>query len=132
MMGDRMPQATLTILNTYRLIGTVEDFSVAIAALAARVEAEGHPNVLSYRFFVSAAHGQARAVIDYADAAAWIGHHDISMTWPEMQALHRAASLSHVTFLGTLTDEIRAWLSGSGLKADIDSGYSAVAGFVRS
>jgi hypothetical protein len=125
-----MTRPTLTILNTYTLRGTVADFTAAITALAARVEAEGHPGVLSYRFFVGH-QGTARAVIDYADPAAWIGHHDISMAWPEMQALHRTAQLSKATFLGPMTDDIRHWLARSGLQAEIESGYVAAAGFVR-
>ena len=123
--------AGLTILNTYTLRGSVGDFKTAIMALAARVEAEGERGVLSYRFFVSADAGLARAVIDYATPKAWIGHHDISMTWPEMTALHGVAALSHVTFLGPITPEIRAWLDRSGLKAQVETGYVASAGFCR-
>jgi hypothetical protein len=121
----------LTILNTYILRGSADDFATAITALAARVEAEGERGVLSYRFFVSAELGQARAVIDYATPEAWIGHHDIAMAWPEMQALHGVAALSHVTFLGPMTPEIRAWLDRSGLKAAVETGYVAAAGFRR-
>ena len=124
--------AGLTLLNTYTLRGGAEDFTTAITALAARVEAEGERGVLSYRFFVSSEMGLARAVIDYATPTAWIGHHDISMTWPEMTALHRVATLSHVTFLGLITPEIRAWLDRSGLKARVETGYVASAGFCRS
>jgi len=123
--------AGLTILNTYTLRGSEADFKTAITALAARVEAEGERGVLSYRFFVSADTGLARAVIDYATPKAWIGHHDISMTWPEMKALHGVAALSHVTFLGPITPEIRAWLDRSGLKAQVETGYVASAGFCR-
>ncbi len=123
--------AGLTILNTYTLRGSVADFKTAITALAARVEAEGERGVLSYWFFVSADAGLARAVIDYATPKAWIGHHDISMTWPEMTALHGVAALSHVTFLGPITPEIRAWLDRSGLKAQVETGYVASAGFCR-
>lgn len=123
--------AGLTILNTYTLRGSVADFKTAITALAARVEAEGERGVLSYWFFVSADAGLARAVIDYATPKAWIGHHDISMTWPEMKALHGVAALSHVTFLGPITPEIRAWLDRSGLKAQVETGYVASAGFCR-
>jgi hypothetical protein len=121
----------LTILNIYRLSGSAADFMAAISILADRVEAEGERGVLSYRFYVNEEAGLARAVIDYATADAWIGHHDISMTWPEMKALHRVAVLSHVTFLGPMTREIQAWLARSGLKAEVESGYVAAAGFHR-
>jgi len=121
----------LTILNTYTLRGSPDEFITAITALAARVEAQGERGVLSYRFFVSAERGLARAVIDYATPMAWIGHHDISMSWPEMKALHGVAVLSHVTFLGPITPEIRAWLDRSGLKAEVETGYVASGGFRR-
>ncbi len=119
----------LTILNHYRLTESPEAFTAAIAALATRVEAEGERGVLSYRFFVSAE--TARAVVDYATPEAWIGHHEIAMAWPEMQALHRVARLSEVVFLGPMTEEIRAWLAASGLQARVESGFVAAAGFHR-
>jgi hypothetical protein len=121
----------LTILNTYTLRGSADDFTRAITALAARVEAEGERGLLSYRFFVNSEAGLARAVIDYATPEAWTRHHDIAMDWPEMKALHGVAALSRVTFLGPMTDEIRAWLDRSGLKAEVESGYVAAAGFRR-
>ena len=123
--------AALTILNTYHLKADAAQFTVAISALAARVEAEGERGVLSYRFFVNAEAGLARAVIDYDSPQAWIGHHDISMGWPEMKALHGVAVLANVTFLGPMTPEIRAWLDRSGLKAEVETGYVAAAGFRR-
>lgn len=126
-----MSAITLTVLNTYKLKKTPEDFRTAIRALAARVQAEGHAGVLSYRFFVSETAGQARAVIDYADAAAWIGHHDIAMVWPEMAALHAVAGLEDVTFLGEMTAQIKDWLRASALTARVTDGYSLAAGFQR-
>lgn len=126
-----MSAITLTVLNTYKLKKTPEDFRTAIRALAARVQAEGHSGVLSYRFFVSETDGKARAVIDYADAAAWIGHHDIAMSWPEMAALHTVAVLHEVNFLGEMTGQIKDWLKGSPLTAQVTDGYSLAAGFQR-
>lgn len=123
--------AQLTILNLYTLKADAEAFVTAITALAARVEREGEPGVLAYRFWVNAGEGTARAVIDYATPQAWIGHHDISMAWPEMQALHRAAALSDVTFLGPMTEDIRTWLAASGLKAQVHTGFTSAAGFRR-
>jgi hypothetical protein len=116
-------------LNHYTLKGRPDEFVVAAQALAARVKSEGHPGVLSYRFF--AGPETARAVVDYADAAAWIGHHEIAMGWPEMKALHQAAGLAHSVFLGCVTDEIRAWLARSGLTVRVEEGYTFAAGFRR-
>lgn len=126
-----MDAPQLTVLNLYRLKGSGAAFTDAITALAMRVEREGARGLLSYRFWVNEAEGTARAVIDYATPQAWIGHHDISMGWPEMRALHAVAALEDVTFLGPLTPDIRAWLAGSSLTAILHEGFSAAAGFRR-
>ena len=81
-----MSEARLTILNLYKLTGTAKDFRTAIERLSARVREEGDPGILSYRFFVNSAENSARGVIDYESPAAWIGHHDLAMAWPEMAA----------------------------------------------
>jgi hypothetical protein len=122
---------SLTVLNLYRLTGTQAGFRAAVSALAARVEAEGERGVLSYRFFVDVTAGAARAVVDYDTPAAWIGHHEIAMAWPEMKALHAAARLEECIFLGSVTPEIRAWIAGSGLTARVVDGFAPAAGFRR-
>ena len=53
------------------------------------------------------------------------------MPWPEMKALHGVAKLVEATFLGDFTQEIRDWLAGSSLTAQIQHGYTAAAGFQR-
>ncbi len=125
----RLP--ALTAFNLYRLTGSADDFRTATRALADRVEAEGHSGVLSYRFFADAQAAIGTAVVDYADTAAWIGHHDIAMGWPEMQAMHRVARLEEVTFLGDVAPEIRDWIAASGLTATLRTGFAVAAGFVR-
>ncbi len=112
----------LTILNLYELRGTPDDFEIAVRALTRRVEAEGHPNVLPYRFFVNASERTARGVIDYKDPDAWIGHHDIAMNWPEMTALHAAATLAEVIFLGPLTADIQTWIESSASRREFVAG----------
>jgi hypothetical protein len=126
-----MTDAGLTILNLYELNGTAEAFREAVARLAVRVEAEGHRGIASYRFFVDEDRYTGRAVIDYTDAAAWLGHHDIAMGWPEMTDLHHAATLVEIIFLGNVTPAILAWIRGSTLKARIRLGGGFAAGFRR-
>lgn len=121
----------LTVLIEYQLIGSEAAFRTAISKLVARVQTAGHPGVLSYRFFVNPGAASARAVVDYASPDAWIGHHDISMAWPEMTAMHQVARLTCVTFLGPLTTEIENWISGSNLNVQLDSGHDFAAGFQR-
>lgn len=121
----------LTVLNHYMLLTDVSQFEHATRALTARVDAEGHKGVLSYLFYVNAGGRSARAVIDYADADAWFGHHDIAMGWPEMKAMHEAASLEEVTFLGAVPPEIEGWLAKSMVRTRVLTGNAFVAGFKR-
>ena len=126
-----MTKAHLTVLNLYSLKGTPSEFRAAIELLADRVRREGHSGVRSYHFYVNTDENSARAVIDYEDAAAWIGHHDIAMACPEMKCLHAVAALSEVTFLGEMTPEIESWIDRSTLTAKLNVGNFFAAGFRR-
>jgi hypothetical protein len=118
-------------VNRYELTQDGAAFARAAAALARRVEAEGHPGVLGYRFFLAAAGREGHGVIDYADPAAWIGHHEIAMGWPEMAGLHAAARLAEIGFFGAATPEIEAWIARSALTARVHAGNRFAAGFLR-
>ena len=65
-------------INEYELLTNEIDFTVAIKAVAERTEREGHPGVLSYQFFVDGALDLASACITYADADAWVAHHEMA------------------------------------------------------
>jgi hypothetical protein len=122
----------LTALLTYRRTAPAAVFAEAAAALSARVEGQGHPGVLSYRFFVDDGSPEARAIVDYRDTDAWLGHHALIGPWPELAALRAAAELTEVRFLGEVSAAMLAWLSGSGLRATVHHGARPVAGFARS
>ena len=126
-----MSETQLTVLNLYTLKGTPEQFCAAIELLADRVQKEGHRGVRSYQFYVNSDANSARAVIDYENAVAWIGHHDIAMAWPEMLGLHAVATLNEVTFLGQMTPEIKGWIDRSSLTAKLNIGNVFAAGFRR-
>ncbi len=122
---------TLIIVNEYRLLAEASDFVAAITALAARVDREGERGVLSYRFHASSLEPAAAAVVHYRDPAAWIGHHETAMVWPEMAGLHRVAKLARVTALGPVTEAIHAWLARSGLVVEWRHFDIRAAGFDR-
>jgi hypothetical protein len=115
--------------NRYVLTGPAEAFVTAVKALAARVNHEGHPGVLSYRFFTGGQTGVADVI--YADADAWIGHHDCAMEWPEMAALRRAARLEHVTLCGPVTQAILEWCRDHGLTMPMTLATTFAGGFDR-
>jgi hypothetical protein len=118
-------------VNEYELVDTPEAFTAAISALARRTEAEGHPGVLAYRFYVSADAQLASATIVYEDADAWLGHHRIAYTWPEMPALQATVRLQRLTFLGPFNDALAEWVSDAGITVPLVHIDTFAAGFVR-
>lgn len=117
-------------VNEYELQASAEAFTAAITALAQRAESEGHPGVLRYQFYVNASEGMAGATIVYADAAAWVAHHQMAYQWEEMAALQATVSLQRLTVLGPIDDTIRQWVTNAGF---IINHYDTLAaGFVRS
>jgi hypothetical protein len=103
-------------------------FDAATAALVMRVRDEGHPGVLSYRFYRQT---EGRAVVRYLGPAAWVGHHDMIMGWPEMAALRAAAELEEVQLFGPVTIEMKAWIDRMGLWPRVRIIGEPLAGFAR-
>jgi hypothetical protein len=103
-------------------------FDAATLALVKRVRQAGHPGVLAYRFY---RHEDGRAVVRYLDPAAWVGHHDLIMGWPEMAALRAAADLAEVQLFGPVTAEMRDWIDRMALGTKVRFMGEPVAGFAR-
>ena len=98
-------------VNEYHLAASADEFVAAIEALARRTETEGESGVLRYQFYVDRDGGSALATIVYRDANAWLEHHRLAYTWPEMAKLQATVKLTRLTFLGPLNDEIEAMAS---------------------
>jgi hypothetical protein len=121
--------ARIIAQNRYTLLRPPDDFLAAAAALVSRVRDDGHPGVLAYQFFCDGPHGAANVI--YANAAGWIGHHDLILSWPAFADLRRAARLEHVTLLGPVTQGMRDWLTGHGLTVPVTEITTFAAGFDR-
>jgi len=96
---------------------------------AADLDAEGESGVLRYHFYVNRYEGSALATIVYRDADAWLEHHRLVYTWPEMGKLQATVKLRRLTFLGPLNDEIEAMASG--IDVPIVRCDTLAAGFTR-
>jgi|GEM_PF-1954105 len=131
MRGAADGAGQIAAFNLYGLLAGRDAFLAATGALAARVAAEGHPGILHYRFFAGDDGREGAATVIYADAAAWIGHHEIAMGWPEMRAMHAVARLREITLMGPVTAEITGWLARSGLTATLRLFPAAGGGFRR-
>jgi quinol monooxygenase YgiN len=117
-------------VNECRLVANADEFVQAISALAQRTEAEGEPGVLRYQFYVDRDGNTAMATIVYEDAEAWLNHHRIAYTWPEMAVLQATVELQRLTYLGPLNEEIEAMASA--VKVPVVHHDTLAAGFCRS
>lgn len=126
-----MQDGEITVVNHYRIQSGRPAFLAAVTALACRVEAEGHPGVPGYRFFCPDGTNDARAVVRYRDAEAWLGHHDLVMGWPEMTALRSVADLDEINLFGPITDPMREWFGRMGLAGKVRHHGETLAGFRR-
>ena len=124
-------EAGITVVNQYRLTSGREAFLEATAALARRVEAEGHPGVLEYRFHCLPGADVGRAVVRYRSAKAWVGHHELALVWPEMAALRASADLEEVALYGPFTPAMQDWCARMGLAERVRHLGESVAGFCR-
>ena len=116
-------------VNHYDLVQSRDAYIAAIQALAKRTEAEGHAGVLGYKFFTDTKSESAGAVITYADASAWLAHHQIAYEWEEMPQLQATVKLKSLDLFGPLNEEIEGWLSKAVLSY---THYDLMAaGFVR-
>jgi len=116
-------------VNEYDLVASADEFVAAIEALAHKTDAEGESGVLRYQFYVNRNEGSAVATIVYRDADAWLEHHRLAYTWPEMAKLQATVKLRRLTFLGPLNDEIEAMASG--IDVPIVRCDTLAAGFTR-
>jgi hypothetical protein len=123
-------EAEITTVNRYRLLSGREAFGAAVTALARRVGAEGHLGVLDYLFFAEGVE-EARAVVRYRDAEAWVGHHESAMQWQEMAAFRSVAALEQVDLHGPVTEAVGDWIDRMGLTGKVRYWGVAVAGFGR-
>ena len=118
-------------INEYELLTNEADFSAAMEAVAERTERESHPGVLSYQFFVDGASNRTSASITYADADAWVAHHEMAYGWDEMPAFQKNVRLTRASLFGPLNDHMRSMLESAKLPCEVFHVSTHAAGFVR-
>lgn len=119
----------IVVVNFYAL-RDAEAFDRALRLLVPRVRLQGHDGLRSYRFFGSGPK-ERRLVAIYEGPAAWVGHHDLIMTWPEMLALRNAARLARTDLYGPISPAMQVWIDEMGLGRKLRHQGEAIAGFKR-
>ncbi|MCU0902232.1 MAG: hypothetical protein MUC82_17400 [Cypionkella sp.] len=121
--------AEVVAVNRYA-VRDAAAFDAAVVALADRVQRDGHPGVRSYDFY-RITPDEGRAIVVYTGPEAWVGHHDIIMSWPELANLRAAADLAAVDLHGPMTAAMQGWIDRMGLGARLRHLGEPVAGFRR-
>ena len=119
----------IVVVNFYALRDG-EAFDRALRVLVPRVRLQGHEGLKSYRFFGSGPK-ERRLVAIYEGPEAWVGHHDLIMSWQEMVALRAAARLARVDLYGPISPAMQAWIDQMGLGNKLRHQGEAIAGFRR-
>jgi hypothetical protein len=119
----------IVVVNFYAL-RDAGGFDRAVRFLVPRVRLQGHEGLRSYRFFGQGPK-ERRLVAIYEGPAAWVGHHDLIMAWPEMVALRAAARLARTDLYGPISPAMQAWIDEMGLGKKLRHQGEAIAGFRR-
>ncbi len=119
----------IVVVNFYSLRDP-DGFDRALKALVPRVRLQGHKGLRSYRFFGSGPK-ERRLVAIYEGPEAWVGHHDLIMSWQEMVALRAAARLARTDLYGPISAAMQAWIDQMGLGTKLRHQGETIAGFRR-
>lgn len=119
----------IVVVNFYALRDP-EGFDRALKVLVPRVRLQGHKGLRSYRFFGSGPK-ERRLVAIYDGPEAWVGHHDLIMSWQEMVALRAAARLARTDLYGPISPTMQAWIDEMGLGRKLRHQGEGIAGFRR-
>lgn len=119
----------IVVVNFYALRDP-EGFDRALKVLVPRVRLQGHKGLRSYRFFGSGPK-ERRLVAIYDGPEAWVGHHDLIMSWQEMVALRAAARLARTDLYGPISPPMQAWIDEMGLGKKLRHQGEGIAGFRR-
>lgn len=119
----------IVVVNFYALRDP-EGFDRALKVLVPRVRLQGHKGLRSYRFFGSGPK-ERRLVAIYDGPEAWVGHHDLIMSWQEMVSLRAAARLARTDLYGPISPPMQAWIDEMGLGKKLRHQGEGIAGFRR-
>jgi len=125
----RSPEKHVVTVGRYELIGPLPEYEAATAALSDRTEREGDPGVIAYQFYADPEAGTAGNLIIYADAEAYVRHHQMTSTWPERIPFSRTVRFVEYRVLGPLDPGAKRLLADAGITYAHFPEFAA--GFVR-
>ena len=127
-MTAKLAQQVVTV-GRYALATPWSEYVAATQALTRRAEQDGDPGLLAYQFYGEEKAGTAANVMVYADAGAWIRHHEMMSEWEERTPFGRTVRFVEYRVHGPLSPEVRSSLAGTGIPYGYFPDFAA--GFAR-
>lgn len=121
----------ISVINTYKAVAPLTEVLKAAEAMVAKVQRDGDPGILSYELFASQNTETVTGLFRYADARAWIGHHELIKDWSEFAELRAALVLSSIRFLAEIPPEVQTWLEQANFDCSIIEQCSPIARYVK-
>jgi hypothetical protein len=100
-------QSHVTIVAQFELTQPRADFEDALRALVGRVEKEGVPGLLAYRFYTSPHSNKCGGVITFASEQAMRDHQQLVANWEEYTRLQSMMKLVDLRLFGTFSDSYK-------------------------
>ena len=123
------PGEYVTLVEVMELTGTFEQFTTAIRAAAARLEAEGVEELVTFQFYAAPGSKEVGAILTFSDRTRIMEHIDMITKWEEFERFFATVRPIDVRVYGRLSTEAKQWVGQFGVLSKTFEDH--VAGFVR-
>lgn len=120
---------SITLVETFPLGASVDEFAPIVGAVMKRLEVEGVAPLLSMQFYASSVPGEIGAVIRFSDRSKLREHIAMISSWAELARFSEMITLTELRVFGQLDPEIEAWMQQ--FKGRIVKHETLLAGFIR-
>jgi uncharacterized protein YbcC (UPF0753/DUF2309 family) len=123
------PNEYVTLVEVMELTGTFEQFTAAITAAAARLEAEGVEQLVSLQFYAAPDSKEVGAILTFSDRTRIMEHIGMITKWEEFERFFSTVRPIDVRVYGRLSTEAEQWVRQFGVVSKTFKDH--VVGFMR-
>jgi hypothetical protein len=123
------PGEYVTLIEVMELTSPFEQFTKAIRAAAARLEAEGVEQLVTLQFYAAPGSNEVGAILTFSDRTRVVEHINMITKWEEFERFFGTVRPIDVRVYGRLSTEAEQWVRQFGVVSKTFEDH--VAGFVR-
>jgi hypothetical protein len=123
------PGEYVTLIEVMELTSPFEQFTKAIRAAAARLEAEGVEQLVTLQFYAAPGSNEVGAILTFSDCTRVVEHINMITKWEEFERFFGTVRPIDVRVYGRLSTEAEQWVRQFGVVSKTFEDH--VAGFVR-